>query len=618
MGLGRHIEKTWEKTVRAVTGKADRIERRPLFRMAIVLAGLILVLVAALAQAWRYQGSASGLLSQKARRQTSGTASISGNRGSIYDSSGKRLLAVTVRKTSVVSTGNSWPDDWVEIASAFSPILDMSEADIFAKLWSARTNAVEIKKDISQIEEHSILRLNLPGIVLTTSESRYYPLEKIMGSVLGFVRPDEKIAGVMSGRLGVEGSYNEILTPSKTSFPVSRDKDSRLYYEGALGDPWNLDGASLDLTIDARLQIVVDSALAAAVRDEQAIGGMAVVLDPATFDVLAMSSYPFLDPNRYSEQCAVSTGMDDGSNPCRNKVLGYAFEPGSVAKILALASILESSEKLGLKTEVDGHNGRCRVGDQIVTDLHPVGEVTLRDAVKFSSNCAMADGVKRIQPAFMREVYAKLGVGSAAGVDLPGENPGSSRPDWTPVDAQAASYGYGFTTTLMNMAVAFATIVNDGVRLQPHVVSRIRMPDGSVKSPDSAPPFRAVSSRAARAARQAMYTVVMDDEGTGHRARPRGYTAAGKTGTARIARKKDQPKGYHCSFAGFAPATAPKVVIAVTLIDPKKNVHGGSSAAPLFARMVERLLPLLGVEPSGKDSKASSGETGSVDRGDVQ
>jgi len=621
MGQGGMLQKGVETVMRGLTGKTDRIERRPVFRMAVVLGLLGLAMVAVLIQAWRYQGPASQFLAAKARRQTTSSDSLSGNRGSIFDSSGRRILAVTVRNSTVTSTGGAWQDDWLMIANSLAVILEMPVEEVFRKVWDGIGKAVVIKKDVGDVEAAAIRRLNLPSIVLISDEVRYYPLELIMGSVLGYLRPHESIRGKMVGELGVEQSYDELLSPQVRKFPVGRDKDRQGFYEGSVGEGWFLDGSDLHLTIDARLQMILDNAVATAVRDEDARGAMAVMLDPRTFKILAMSSYPFLDPNDYKNACAGSDHPDDGSNPCRNKVVSYAFEPGSIAKVLGLSAILESGQ-MNLGSSVNGGHGFCRVGGHDVRDVKGVGVVSLKEAVKVSSNCAMADGARHVQPSALHDVFVRFGIGGKTGIDLPNESSGTLRREWSHVDAQVGVYGYGYRTTLLTMATAVATIVNGGKKLSPRVVDRMESADGTVTHVPTTAPDQVVSESTARQVREALRAVVMDEGGTGSRARPQGYSAAGKTGTARIPTSKDQPRKYHCSFVGYAPAEEPAFVMAITLIDPRKRESptGGQVAAPVFARVAEKVLPLFGHKPAiaEKTSNHRQGSVGTREGGDVQ
>ena len=146
------LQKGVETVMRGLTGKTDRIERRHVFRMAVVLGLLGLAMVAVLIQAWRYQGPASQFLAAKARRQTTSSDSLSGNRGSIFDSSGRRILAVTVRNSTVTSTGGAWQDDWLMIANSLAVILEMPVEEVFRKVWDGIGKAVVIKKDVGDVE----------------------------------------------------------------------------------------------------------------------------------------------------------------------------------------------------------------------------------------------------------------------------------------------------------------------------------------------------------------------------------------------------------------------------------------------------------------------------------
>jgi len=251
---------------------------------------------------------------------------------------------------------------------------------------------------------------------------------------------------------------------------------------------------------------------------------------------------------------------------------------------------------------VDGHMGTCKVGTFTVTDVHRVGRVTVRDAIKYSSNCATKEIALRLGTDILRPALSRFGLGQGTGVDLPGEASGVLRPEknWGSSELQTASYGYGYSTTLLEIATAMATITNDGVRLHPRVGRELRSHEGVVlRRFDGGEPVTVISPEAARMARETLAAVVMENDGTGAKGRPSGYTAGGKTGTARAhaAHKGYETDSYLCSFVGFAPVEDPRIVVAVTIIDPKEGHFGGTVAAPVFRNVVERSLPVLGVMP---------------------
>lgn len=588
-----------ESVVREVTGSAAVESRRPLLIMAALIGACIVAYVVFLGAAAILQlGNPEEVEMDVARVATRNDAFV-GNRGTIFDSSGHRVLAVTVSDTSVRWTGGGWDDDFVRVANGLATALDMDRDEIYRKFQANIGKGVVVKRHISEIEEEQIRLQNLPWVVLEPDRRRYYPLEIVMGSALGYLAPDSKKNDVMRGMLGVEEAYNDILSPKTRKVRFGRTSNLTSQRDAAPAEGWLLDGADLDLAVDARLQIVLDNALHGAMVREQAAGGMAVMLDARTFEVLAMSSYPFLDPNQYQEACATRGTIDDGSSPCVNKALTYRYEPGSVAKMLSLAAGLESGQ-FSLGTIVNGSNGSCFIGGKPVTDLIRKGFISLADAIKYSSNCAMQDMARHLDPQYLHDMYVRFGIGQKSGIDMPDKADESINRNWSSVDARVAAYGYGFRSTLINLAAAFATITNDGVRLEPRVVKQIRKPDGTFEAVKAGEGIRVVSSATASSVRQALRRVVMEDDGTGKAARPKLYTAGGKTGTSRIAGSTREEKRANCSFVGFAPADDPRIVIAVTVIYPKVHFAGGSTAGPVFAEVVDKALPILGIEPESR------------------
>jgi cell division protein FtsI (penicillin-binding protein 3) len=596
MGLTGITSRATDAIARQLTGRTDRMSRRPLVRMGWVILFLLGVMVAVIVQSWRYQVVGAEILNRRSERLTVSSDVVSGDRGTIFDRSGRRILAVTVRDSSVRWDGGSWDDNEVQVTYALAAALDMSPETVFKKIMNAGGRAVDIKKHISDDEEATLRRLDLPSISITSERQRFYPLEQVFGPALGYLAPDPKKTEEFLGMLGVEASYDKDLSPKSRKFAISKDRRNNGYYEGGTGEGWDIDGADLYLNIDARLQFILDSALSGVIKDENATGGMAVMLDPATFKVLAMSSFPSLNPNDYNMVCGKKGAVDDGSNPCRNKVVSYPFEPGSIAKVLGVSAGYESGS-VGPQTVVDGGFGHCMIGGRPVSDIKKVGRVTMTEAVKYSSNCAMADMARRVGPGAIADVYARFGVGVGSGIDLPGEARGVLRKNWSYVDAQTAAYGYGFTTTQINLATAFATVVNDGIRLEPRIGREIHYANGRVEPIVSSKSTRVISSETATSVRLATRAVVMEDDGTGKAARPRGFSAGGKTGTARVWGTAKGDGRYNCSFIGYAPADKPRVVVAVTIIEPKVHKFGGVTAGLVFRDVIERALPVLGVQP---------------------
>lgn len=585
----------WHRLKRRLTGTDEHKEANVLLRMVVIISLLLGGFVWVVGQAWVYQLSQGPILSQRGDKRVRNTYVMSGRRGRIVDRTGRGLLAVTVPSPRVDFKGAPYYVDRTELGFTLAEALDLKADNVIPRIIAEENHAL-IKRNLTDEEVATIRKLKLPGIRISDEKRRFYPMGSVFGSELGFVKDGR-------GNRGVEAWYDRALRGDEMVMKVLRDRRRRGLYEAGGERPWLLDGADLVLTIDSRIQLSLESELVRRVQMERAVGGMAVVLDARTFQVLAMSSVPSMNPNQYEDECREfesRAGVTDiGFNPCRNKVISYLFEPGSIAKIFAVSAAFDSG-RVRPSTVVDGQNGRCLIGRHWVRDLEKLEKASVRDAIKFSSNCAMAEVGERTGLEKYLETMRAFGFGEATGVDLPGEAVGDMKaPDgWSPTWLKTASYGYGFKANLLQLAVATATIANGGVRLTPRVAMEVRSQDGRIlKRFDPGEPRRVVSRRTARLVTDAMTAVVMEEDGTGVQGKPEGYTAAAKTGTARLKwlARHGREKAYMTSFVGFAPASDPRIVVAVAIIDPRENQYGGTVAGPVFASVAGQALEALGV-----------------------
>ena len=601
----RRIRALWLRFERKLTGTDDRSDGGVVLRMTLVIAALLAGFVGVVAQASVYQLSEDQTLAERGNQRVNDAFTLEGRRGSIMDRTGRRVMAVSVPVPSVAFYGAPYFVDRTELAYALAEVLDLKADDVLRKIIAEERFAM-VKRHVSDAEAAAVEKLQLPGIRIIHEERRQYPMGALLGSVLGYVGKSGQ------GLAGIEAFYDHAVRGTKRTLNVLRDAARRGFYNDPMTDPWTLDGADLVLNIDAQVQLALESELVARVEAEGALGGMAVALDPNTFEVLAMSSVPTLDPNQFETECGgdAATKPDDGSSPCRNKVVSYVYEPGSVGKILTLAAGLTSG-RLHLSDTVDGHLGRCKVGKFDVKDVHPMGIGTLSEATMYSSNCAFKELALRIGADTLHDEMEAFGIGHVTGVDLPGEARGLLHPadKWGSTGLQVTGYGYSYAMTPMHMALAMAEIANGGLRGAPRVARELRTNGGRTVKKIEAPALdRVMTVQAAADAREALTTVVMEKHGTGVKARPTNYTAGGKTGTARVTVAHEGYKGdrYLCSFVGFAPVEDPRLVIAITLIDPKVDKYGGTAAAPVFKAVADRVLPMLGVMPRGETAQVGS------------
>ncbi|HOU52357.1 MAG TPA: penicillin-binding protein 2 [Myxococcota bacterium] len=601
----------WNRWLRRLHGPLGGRDGGVTFRMTMALLFPLAGLGWVISQAAWFQLEPESVAAARSMEALGKETPIAGRRGEILDRTGRRVLALTVPTVEVAFVPTSWEVDRLETSWALADALGIAPQPLISEMFSGR-DYVRVKSRPTPEEVSLVRRLGLKDVRLETRDRRFYPNGPSLGPTLGFVgiaNPEEARSGLRErGRMGLEARYDEGLQGEVRQVSFWKGRGKTRYYQDRLGEEWVLDGQHLQISVDAQIQAILDAELAAQMEQEQADAAMGVALDPETFEVLAISSLPAVDPNQFEGACQEENWLPKDApvpalllNPCANKVLSYPFEPGSVGKIFTVATAVESGIAT-LDTVLDGQGGHCMIGRHEVTDLHKVGRVPLWQAFKYSSNCAHLDLATRLGPERILWGLTRLGIGRGTGIDLPGEVISRSQDpeDWRKTGYRTAGYGYGYTATLMELATAVTTLVNGGVRRTPHLAKAWRSPNSREVTEVAWPEgVRLFSEETSRVVREAMRFVVMEPDGTGRKARPQHYTAGGKTGTARllVPKKGYSDEAYLCSFLGFAPAESPRVVIAVTVANPKVHKTAAGAIAPVFGRVVDRVLPILGVPP---------------------
>jgi cell division protein FtsI (penicillin-binding protein 3) len=404
------------------------------------------------------------------------------------------------------------------------------------------------------------------GVHVTSEFTRFHPDRAFARAVLGMPAAPGRPAS------GIERVLDTLLSGKPGRAVVLRDQFGRRYESPSRLDLFPVPGHDAYLTLDSELQDIVERALSDAVARFEAIGGDVVVLDPKTGELLALASR-----------------RADGTTP--PSVFTSAFEPGSTAKLFAAAALL-LHDRVELTDSVWGEEGELVLGGRTITDEHPEGWMTLRDVLRRSSNVGMAKFVRRLDPEQQYMMLRDFGFGTPSGVEYPSESGGLLRPpaQWSGASAPSLAMGYEIAVTVLQLAQAYAAIANDGLMLEPTLVSRIVAPDGrEVYRHAPEPVRRVVSAEVARELR-AMLRDVVYDGGTGVSAALASYEVAGKTGTAR----RFGPDGYlpgasTASFASLFPADDPQLVMVVKLDDPAGS-YAQLSAAPLTRSVLEQVL----------------------------
>jgi cell division protein FtsI (penicillin-binding protein 3) len=422
-----------------------------------------------------------------------------------------------------------------------------------------------------------VLDLRIPGVYSRQEYKRYYPSGEVTAQLLGVTNIDD------AGQEGLELAYQSHLAGTPGQRRVLKDRRGRLVRDLAVlrqARP----GGDLTLSIDQRLQYMAYRELKTAVAENQADGGVVVVMDADTGEVLAMANQPSYNPNNRA-------GLDPQG--LRNRAIVDVYEPGSVIKPLAMAAMLETGD-VPLDTVVDTSPGWMVIDRYTIKDISNYGKLTLTGILEKSSNIGMSKLALRLEDPVIPATYRALGLGQSPGTGFPGEATGSipAPVRWSSSQWAALAYGYGLSVSALQLASAYTAIANEGRRVPPSLLKLGQSPAGEpVIEPDMA-----------RRILGMMDQVV--EPGTGaRRALVPGYRIAGKTGTVR---KTDaggyQEKAYRSLFVGIAPVSDPRIVTVVMIDHPRgDSYYGGAVAAPVFSRIAGNALRLLDVPPDARE-----------------
>ncbi len=508
------------------------------------------------------------------------TVPIPANRGDLLDRAGDPLAISTPIPSLWGVPKNLFEDRKAlrDVAAALG-----IDAD---KLIKRVDSAHERKKEFIYIKRHvlpetvdSVLALGVDSVKVLQEYRRYYPSGSAAAHVVGFTGIDDK------GREGLEMAYENYLAGESGSRRVTRDRTGREITGMDVVKP-AIPGQDLRLSIDRQLQYFASRSLEKAVTDSEAESGSVVVMDTRTGEIMAMVNYPTYNPNDTSDR----TGGRQ-----RNRAVTDVFEPGSTMKPFTIAAALESGN-FTPEDIVFTSPGRYTIGRyEITDDGKDHGWLDLRGIVTKSSNVGISKIASQLEEEQMWSVFDSFGFGTPPGTEFPGEVAGFfNHPTvWNHTEQATISYGYGISVSAVQLVRAYATLANDGV-MQP--VSYLAL--------DEAPAGRRVIDKDIAREVQAMLESVVS-KGTGKRAQVPGYRVAGKTGTSHRSQEGGYAENrYIAVFAGFAPASDPRLAIAVVVKDPKAGQHfGGVVAAPVFAEVMSQALRLGGIEPDAVDDR---------------
>ncbi len=551
-----------------------KITALPRWRFHVVVAGLTGMLGLVVWQLLNLQildrERGSAFLKDQGAARSVRVAEIPAYRGVISDRHGEPLAV----STPVMSL---WADPQLLAGSERLPelavALGLTPGELDDKLANyAGKRFMYLKRHWTPPEARRVLDLGIPGVASQREYMRYYPAGRVAAQLVGFTNSDGR------GIEGIELAYNDWLrgTPGKKTYIKDR-RGGVVRDIGVLEEAHS--GNDLRLSIDLRLQYQQHDALAHAVTALGAASGSVVTLDARTGEVLALVNYPSYNPN----------GDKGTAAKRRNRAVTDAYEPGSTMKAMTMVAALESG-RYTPATTIDTAPGWINVGGKVYQDHSNYKTIDLTRILQKSSQVGTTKLALDLGVEPLWDVLSRFGIGEPPGTGFPGETAGRLpvRDRWHVSEQVSLAFGYGITASPLQLATAYATFANGGVRLPVSLLRLERSPEGQ----------RVIDPAVARSVLAMLHTVTLDD-GTATRARVPGYRVGGKTGTVH----KVGPQGYAkdryvALFAGIAPVDDPRIVSVVVINEPKGEDYGGGvAAAPVFSAIADGALRLLNVPP---------------------
>ena len=579
----------------------------PSARLKMIGGAIFLASMAVGVRLYCLQGSGCDRWIKLAARQQESSIRVQGARGTVLDSSG-RALAVSVR-ANAIGAHTETIQNKPAVARSVATLTGEKYSEVIGKLQSDKP-FVWLARGLGDEAVGKIKQAALPGIVAAPEFKRVYPQGVVAGNILGRVDRDGK------GLAGIELGFNGLLSASNMKLTVRRDARGKLLpaspsaedNEGMLSRIPDLlfssavahasnraeqdeafvrnEGGSLMLSIDARVQEILEQELATGKAAAKAHMAYGLLMDAESGEILAMSQNPQFNPN---QQDNVSPQL------LKNSVLQDSFEPGSTLKPLVAALALDANA-VQPTTMMNCENGQYHIGSHVIRDVHPSGILSFGDVLVRSSNICMAKMGAKMGKTHLYEGLASLGFGAPSAVELPGESRGIFRnvKDWADIDTMTHSYGQGISVTAVQLVRAYSALANDGLLVQPTLLKRA---DGA--KPKYA---RVFTPQTAKIVSDILKGVTEDEHGTGTEAALPNVTVRGKTGTAQKARTDGRagydPDAILASFIGYVDGSEiglqRKLILFVAMDEPEvKPRWGGVVAAPVFRAAMERILSHL-------------------------
>ncbi|MDO8465471.1 MAG: penicillin-binding protein 2 [Gallionella sp.] len=552
----------------AASAHPDITAKLPGWRATALFAVLLAGLAGLLGRGVYLQGIRNDFLQEKGNARYSRVVEVIAHRGMIADRNGEPLAISTPVESVWASPADVEADN--RQIKQLAQVLGMSDGELKTRLFDTSRDFVYLKRHLPPDQAGKVVSMNLPGISLQREYRRYYPSGEEAAQTLGFTGMDD------NGQEGLELALQERLAGKSGSQRVIKDRRGHIVEDaGSLRAP--KPGNDIVLSLDSNVQHLAYRELESAVRQHKAKAGAVVVLDARSGEVLALANYPAYNPNNRDKV---------SSQAMRNRAIADLFEPGSTMKPFTVATAIEQG-KVNPETVINTEHGVYTVGGKKIRDTHPESMLTVAQIIQKSSNIGAAKIALSLESEILWQSLADSGFGALTGSNFPGEAPGKLRAPktWRPIEQATMSYGHGISVNLLQLARAYTVFANNG-ELMP--VSMLKL--------DAAAIGKKVFSERTVHALRSMLELAVQPGGTAPLAQVEGYRVAGKTGTAHKLEDGHYVDRYVSSFVGFAPASNPRLIVAVMIDEPGNGqYYGGLIAAPVFSKVTGAALRALNV-----------------------
>jgi len=565
-----------------------------LVKIRILSIFFIILFLAVGARLFYWQVVKSSSLADQARNQHMTSTVTNAPRGNILASDGTPWVARTPA-WNIWATPHQLDLTPSKIANKIALITSeetdndsvLTEEQRLETLLTKDVNWVSLKQKIDSNMKNNVEALSIKGIGFDQIETSFYPEASAAAQLLGFVGKDE--SGNDIGYFGLEGYYNLPLSGKPGFEGGERNAKGAPILLGGSTQVSAVSGVDLLTNIDKRVQTIVENELARGIEKYGALGGSITIMDPKTGRILAMASLPSFDPINYNLY---------NNSLFKNPIITDTFEPGSILKVLVMASGLDAGV-IKPDTPCDICSGPLKLDKYFIKTWNDkyTANISMTDVLVESDNVGMSFIGQKLGADSMYDYLTKFGIGQKTGIDLQGEVAPKLRQKgtWNVVDLATTSFGQGVAVTGIEMLRAVSVIANGGYLVTPRVVNLVKG-DGWEERVESEAPVRIISQEAATETTQMM--VEAANRGEAKWCKIPGYNIAGKTGTAQIpvAGHYDATNTNH-SFVGFAPSVNAKFVMLITLKSPQSSPWAAETAAPLWYAVAKDLFPYFGIAP---------------------